>query len=482
MVTIATEFPVRPNISRAEFIAQVAAWLKGMKGSTIFENPDQESLGGDSTNLMSASGEELRVRELDDAGRLIAIGFRHDFPDQEGRIWRTETTLRWISDETHRALLRVRTQCVAKEQGAQLTIPKKPYLIKRFIQDNWTAKDGVWQVTDEPHWLNEHKDGLELANKIILGDSSFHLPVIYVSAVSDKQWSFSQDQIKKMAFDLGGLAHVIVEPSRSFSFALRDLCQGKNVYGGTIGVIMPGRGVIRRMHIGWRLSTALDLLSSVRDEIIIIRTQMPSIGWDWTELQEQAIRFRIRRDSDKLNKMEIEDLFNSEIENLQDHIKQLENDINQSRKLEKTINEGIIATDFISKIGFELYNGEILDRIRFAVCDCLSRAEQIGLDDRSKYLFNQIREKLAVSENLIELREELKRATRDQGEVAKKLVKVLVRLGFTEKSDNKHIRLDVSKNLPGVTSLTISKTPSEYRASENLRKQIEKSLGITKLK
>ena len=59
------------------------------------------------------------------------------------------------------------------------------------------------------------------------------------------------------------------------------------------------------------------------------------------------------------------------------------------------------------------------------------------------------------------------------------LTELLARHGYHEKSDNKHVRLEA--DLAGLDTITVSKTPSDDRGLKNLRKQVERTLGLTKL-
>ena len=90
MTVFATEFPVKSNVNRAAFVSEVIAWLRGMRDSSVLSSGSESDLDEENAVLRSSSGEELRVRELRQNDVWNAIGFRHDFPDGEGRLWRTE--------------------------------------------------------------------------------------------------------------------------------------------------------------------------------------------------------------------------------------------------------------------------------------------------------------------------------------------------------------------------------------------------------
>jgi hypothetical protein len=75
----------------------------------------------------------------------------------------------------------------------------------------------------------------------------------------------------------------------------------------------------------------------------------------------------------------------------------------------------------------------------------------------------------------------MKKATKDPKRVAGDLSKVLLRYGYREKSDNKHIRLEAKPGYEGLDAITVPKTPSDARGLLNLRKQVERTLGVTRL-
>lgn len=483
MTIFATEFPVTRSVcNRAAFVAQVVTWLKGISSSRIFEEPRYTDLDSDNSYLRATNGEELRLRELSRDGKLEAIGFRHDLPDNDARIWRTEATVKCALDADGQNLLRLRTQCIARDHRAFLETPRKPFLIKRFLEDRWGGQDVALKVSNGPIWLTPDSPSLDLARAITRGEATRNLPVIYVSATGSSTWLLSLDQLYKIAFDVGGVAHLVVEPNRDFSFALRDLTAGANAYGGTLAIAIPGRGIVRQFYLGWRLPNVSDIVEAIRAGVHSIRTQMPAEGWDWTELQEQALRLQRERDRNRLSTQETENLYQQEIINLQERISQLEAQL-AARAPEDAIqnDDALLPTSLTDRIGPQIYNGEISDRIRWSAKECLTRADQIGLDNRSKAILGAIVSNLPSSPGLAEFREDLKRATKDSARLAEQLTSLLIRHGYQKKSDKKHIKLEAKAEFAGLENITISKTPSDYRGLENMRKDIEKILGITKL-
>ena len=167
---------------------------------------------------------------------------------------------------------------------------------------------------------------------------------------------------------------------------------------------------------------------------------------------------------------------------MQERIRELEQQLSVSPAASLGTDEAEFSTDnLVKRVGPEIYSGEISDRLRFAAKTTLSVAEQIGLDARSKAILQRIVERLPASPALAELSKDLERATKDPKRVASELTSLLARHGYSEKSDNKHIRLEANKGFDGLDAITLPKTPSENRGLKNLRKQIARTLGITKL-
>ncbi|HYH17661.1 MAG TPA: hypothetical protein VD995_03485 [Azospirillum sp.] len=481
MMPFATEFPAKAVPNSAAFVAQVVSWLRGTNYSTVLDGASEADLDGEAPIIRAPSGEELRLRVLSQDGREQAIGFRHDFPDTEGRLWRTEMVVRRGTAVNGQDISRLRTQCIAREAGARLDTPRKPYLIKSVLHDGWGGIDRSLAVSDQPTWLSDDDEALALAQAVTAGEASRYLPVIYVSAAGPSRWSIEKNQIEKLAYDLGGVAHVLTEPDRNFSFRLRDATSGRNVYGGAIGISLPDHGIVRRFFLAGRLAAPRELLASLGEIAYAFRSQMPAEGWDWTELQEQALRQHRERERNRLSIGETQALYDEEIANLKDKISELAAQIEQYSLANTTKSDDSLLSDFIiNQIGPEIYPGEFMDRLREAVKSRCARADQDGLDKRSKAVLQKF-STLPPSAGLSELLEDLKRSTKDPNRLVSQLTDLLSRHGYQEKARNKHVRLEPQMGFEGLDTITVPTTPSDTRGLTNLRKQIERTLGINKL-
>lgn len=235
-------------------------------------------------------------------------------------------------------------------------------------------------------------------------------------------------RIEKLACDLGGVAHVIVEPDRAFSFELREETDARNAYGGTLGLSSPGQGIVRRYYLGWQIQDGAELATAVKAAASSLRSQMPAFGWDWSDLQEQALRAQRERDRNRLTKAESDQLYLEEIGNLQDKLRQVKQQLSLRPADSVGTDEGEFSNDnLVRRVGPEIYAGEISDRLRLAAKLTLSRAEQNGLDARSKTILQRVVDRLPVSPALAELSKDLERATKDPKRVASELTSLLRR-------------------------------------------------------
>src|SRR5690606_21637042 len=121
--------------------------------------------------------------------------------------------------------------------GTPIPRAKQPYIVKQLIRNLGGGEDGQLTVSDLP--ISLAPGDAELAASIISGEAKIGLPVVYVSVGNGGECYLDCRQLAKR---LCGLAHVVIEPDRKFSFEVRDLVDGENPYGGAIGVFWPQGG------------------------------------------------------------------------------------------------------------------------------------------------------------------------------------------------------------------------------------------------
>lgn len=493
MRVFATEFEVLPH-SKGEFVGLLMEWIKGMRDSSVFSDDHDYENDPNAPVLMGAKGDSLMLQDAQDpVSGNHGQGFRYDVPDGD-MIWRTEGVLSRVKGAEH-ALFRIRGQCLARNGLPELHDPNKPYLIKNLVADAKVCRDGLFTVQAAPHFLSNDTEGLECAALIVEGKSTTYLPVVYVSTLGGTDCQLSDGQIDKLAFDLGGVAHVVREPDRGFSFDLKDLVGGRNVFGGLIGVAVPGQGFVRLLRRHWEDEHSRDLFQAVSRTATSIRSQMASQGgWDWAHLQELHLR-KLRQEAksqpavvpdDKVWEALLadnEERWEKTMELKDSRIADLEQQLRELQLADAVVqSDGLLDDTFVQSVGPEVFGGEFSDRVLWAIRKVLGDAERLGLDDRSHAVLQAMSNNAEFSGRASGLSTELSKATRDKKRMAKHLGKLLPRYGFEEKSDKNHYRFEPRPGFLGLTTVTFAKTPSESRGLSNQKSQIENNLGLPALK
>lgn len=479
MRLFSTEFILRAEVDRAVFLAETRAWVGGMKRTDLFGKNCQETIDGDNARWVAPSGESLMLRALSDKSGLIAVGCRHDSPAPDGLHWRTEAVMRRGARGN---LLRVRAQCLSTRPLAVPETPKRTHLIRSLIENGRLADDGPLAVKCAAHRLDAGQESLDLAVAIALGTAGNMLPVVYCS-VADDGFPVAVDRdLNRLAMNLCGIAHVVVEPSRKFSFELRDRTDGRNVYGGTIGIALPNQGFMRRLFLGVSLPDTTQLIEAVREASSSLRTSMPSQGgWEWHDLQDAILGDQRLREKGRLSAQENEAIWQEELKTKEERVTELESEIKALKKAAQAApTEEVLALPGLALP--EIWSGEFSDRLSAALQFCVEKGEDSGWDDRSLAIFRAWLDLPSPPSELEEFRHELKGAARDGNRFNAAMKGLLARYGFADKSDNKHSRMEPQPNFPGLQSITITKTPGNRRGLENFVAQVEANLGVTRLK
>ncbi|HMO74020.1 MAG TPA: hypothetical protein PKD99_12275 [Sphingopyxis sp.] len=480
MLTAASEFPVKSSLTRSRFIAEVIAWLRGNQSSTVLDDRSDSELDSDFSRISNSAGEILEIREIASLNEgLPSIGFRHELPDKEGRKWVTEGVLSPIVGGG-KNLIRFRSQCIPNEVDAYLEIPKKPYLIKSLLRADLGDRDGEMIASDKPCLLSHERDGdYELATKMCLGRASDFLPIVYISAPLDDRDRLSLNDLEHLSDRLGGCAHVVVEPDSRFSWKIKESSGSANPYRGFVGIIAPKHGVIRRLSKGHVLPTNAHLKDAIIAIAREVTSRLPAQGMGWTDLQERALRSR--RDSMSAASMEpeLEELYKSELENKKLEINALYLEMSALSEKVSELSEyqnGIIASNLtfgnglVDRAGNEIYSGEFGDRI----LNVLTR--NINFENsREDFVVEAITKAARDSSGVVALRHSIRNAAKGGPD---SLIAVLEEHGYRLKSQDRHYVLEPLSGYGGLSIITLAKTPSEYRGTENAKAQVLRALGI----
>ncbi len=480
MTVFSTEFPVKRDISRADFAAAILAWIRGIQNSNVLAETSSQEFHDDDVWLETKNGETLSIKSYE-ADNILVFGARLEIPDNAGRRWRTECVYSVLNES---AFLRVRGQCVATSSTAHVLPPKKPVFITQSIDSSWAENDGNVPTKSTAHFLNE--DDVLCASGIFEGSQSVFLPIIYISRNNDDTLPINAD---RLASAVAGIAHVFVEPSRGFSFRLREALSGNNPYGGAVGIISPKGVQIARLFPRPDDSEGLSLASDCTTRVSEFMSGFAvSQGWEWQHLQEaqtRSLREKLLSPNDQSKELEeYIELFDAEVDAKDEQIQNLKNQLEIARSQAQTTpidTDQLIPSRLSQTIGTELYEGEFSDRLRRFLSFAIAKNCE-GLDRRTEEFIGKFLQKTSYSGRVITLIQQIKTASRDGKQVPKQLGGLLQGFGFSKSQDGKHLKFSPPSELFGIGQEMLPSTPSDsQRGGKNRGAEIIRAWGLSDL-
>ncbi len=170
--------------------------------------------------------------------------------------------------------------------AARLPVAKKPVVVRTLLHALGGGRDGELDVGENAYYLGNTE--IEKAAKLIVGDSECRLPIVYVSANFYGGYALDVD---RLANDLSGMAHVVVEPNRPFSLRLKLDANSENVYGGSVGIYWPDGGGRRSFFLGRTHETPSELAKAIFNEVrLALTNRRPLERCTWASVQEMVSR------------------------------------------------------------------------------------------------------------------------------------------------------------------------------------------------
>lgn len=466
MITFSTEFPLDPKNKASDVLRLACDWLAGSPHTLLPE---------DAFELIP--NDEIReVRAGSESATLAAVtAVDHEIAGLQYR--KLEDALEWVTSIVARhdgveTLFSLQLSCEALGTVARLPAPKKPYLIKQVLATLSGGSDGEVPVGDKPFLLTE--TDTDIAAALIRGEAKNRLPIIYVSADFRDQHVIDPSQFSTF---VSGLAHVVVEPSRTFSAALRPLVDGRNVYGGTIGVYWPQSSARTSYYLDRFSGDARAMQRAISDDLrVALANRRLSSGCTWSHLQEQLSRRRIERlrdagsasvddyvaafDADSKAKEALLAAADAEIVRLNADLKRISSKVGSS-------SAGLL------KLGKEhdLWPGEIRDLVVSVLHDSLRNMKD---GSRRQHVIADLLEANPQSTALASMAVEIKSALKTYRSMDAKTLSTLTGIGFTISEDGKHYKAIFRGDARYM--FTFPKTSSDHRAGRNVGSDITSTL------
>ena len=467
MIVFSSESPASRGKSIDDLLAVALEWLTGSPHYPWHAPEEFHPLPTNDIKEFERDGQTVWLAMLFEDRRSLG-GLRLQWIENRERQWTMEIV---GLEENQELLISVRLSCEFFAPGKRLPTPKKPYIIRQIFEKLGGGLDGPFEVQDEPHYLLENQ--LSLATEIIRGRCASRIPIVYVS-VDFNGYPFID--VQQTAIQLSGIAHVIVEPSRSFSTHLARETASKNPYGGTVAIVWPQSNGRQSRLKPSDFNDASDLTQELRKRIRDAWTTRTTHVATWATLRERIShrKFDELRKAGNENLEEYIAVFDADIRAKGDELRQAQNII---QSLQEEIQQLQARENSDSRIlpnpgeEQEFYPGEIADIVIASLTDHLSNTTP---GSRRNIVLQDLLKQNRLSDQPAKLKEEIKRCLATKAKITNQDLKKLENLGFEISSVGAHHKIRFAGD-PRFT-FTLHRTASDHRAGENIASDINKKL------
>lgn len=469
MLKFRTQFPIQSDVNIKLVLEGVYRWIKGSKHYKLESLIDNKRLLNDNDGFYEINGETLNYNFISNGSddERLGVEFIHT---NEKLSWMMHVIAiknansAWISIETH---------CDAKDAGTKIPESKRPILIDRILELLQFGRDGSIDTIIYPHNLLDAE--IDLAKAIVLNEANNIMPVVYLSATPLSRHSTNPSILAKK---LAGMAHVFVEPNRTFSNRLRLETNSQNPFGGQIGIFWPDSGAREILNrYGMSSDEFINEIAINIQKRLLVKVLKQNLSWN--SFQRGLSQYRISEVTKKNEQNEIEqnelvsEWLKEKDEKYQENEKTWKSIVDEleseKERLYKEIqrleaNESRVLSGQILKKGNEdqLYPDEFLS-IFSDILDAATDNVQIG--NRRYDVLKSLRDANPRPDCIKQRNEKLKEIMHDYNGLNTKKRMALEQLGFDILEDGKHYKLTLNHDCR--YSVALAKTPSDNRGAMN---------------
>jgi hypothetical protein len=464
VLSFAAEFPVSASCRNADFIDVIKNWILGSP-HVRFKSEDIQDIPLDKEWRHSDLNHYLETL-IFSAGENDTAAVRFKITDA-GIDWITDIVFsRVVSD----AWVSVRTSRESAHPAISLPPAKKPIVVRALLEGLTAGNDGALLVRPEAHALTNND--IDLASKLIAGEAGCRLPIVYVSAGFSRKYSID---FSALAHDLAGLAHVVVEPNRPFSYRLKIEVSSQNVYGGDVGIYWPDGSARRSLFSDRFFEDRKSLKKSIGDEIRkSLLNRRPLYRCTWAAAQEayskRAIEYLQATGSIAVDKY-IE-AFDTEAKAKAIQLSDAEREIARlNAEIKRYEAQSASGSGGILQYGDErdFFDGELVEIVLSTLALTVN---QLQSDGRRRHVIQSLIEKNSVGASLDARREKIKELLRDYRKMNSTIKGGLEDLGFSVTEDGKHYKLCYFDD--DRYTFSLAKTGSDHRGGLNSASDISK--------
>lgn len=456
MLTFNTQFPINSSRSIGDLLETIKTWQINSPHTTL---PKEEIKNISQTEDATIKNQNESLQTLIiHKEKSSLLGAKHT-TIQDSVRWTTEIT---GSKKEYSFWISIQVSCDNSLPTHKIPNTKKPHIIKLILEHLGGGFDGDLKVQKQATELNSKQ--IDIAKSIIIGESSNLMPTVYVSATNEDKPLVN---VEKLAYHLSGMAHLLVEPNRDFSFNLKYETAQNNAYGGAVAIYWP-EGLGRYLFLPWGKYESPEQIELETQQVIrsALLSMRPLKECTWQYVTEQKTRTAIEALKSK-GSVEIDQyiaLFDSETASLREEISKLERENHRLKSQAFARNSENEQVDLlVPSAETDLYHGEhqdiiieALESLASSIPDKCRRKKDVikGILDKNK--------KVDAKLNIIKT---IKDILSNYQKMDEKTKRTLERLGFTITSDGTHYKLLF--NSDSRYPIIIAKTPSDFRAGKN---------------
>ena len=332
-----------------------------------------------------------------------------------------------------------------------------------------------------PHFIS--KNNYQLLLDIVNDVRSYNLPIVYVSKTLSND---TPVDVYKLAYDLKGVAHVLVQEDVDSNDIIEDLNEDVIEVGGSIGLYFQSDMINNRTvlyHNGFDSNT---IRQGIVKAVVNFTNQQsidPLYTWDGVLTSLLRDRFesqKAKRTKAERTKEETEELLDSfsndfdalteENGRLRSSISDLEQELAYYRDIfnSKQDSDSSFMSSGSEK---EFFQGEKKEFVLSVLSDSLQNIQD---GTRKKHIIQDIIQQNDSENILNHKRDQIKRLLTNYSGLNGKLKQELKQLGFTVTEEGKHYKLTYFDD--NRYTITMAKTPSDGRAGKNNVSEINKKL------
>jgi hypothetical protein len=465
-INFSTEFPIDPNKSIEDVVRLACAWVSGSPHTKIAKE-DLSEIPIDAEKIVTSEFERVSIATAN--GGEFDIGGLNHSRNENGLEW-TTSIVSLKTSSSH--LLSLQVSCEAMNTAVRLPPPKKPYFIRQALTSLGGGMDGEIPVTDKPFRLSEGESNIAAA--LINGLAHNKLPIVYVSAGFDGNLMINPEELAQY---VSGMAHVISEPSREFSYQVKMLTNSRNAFGGTVCVYWP-ESLARKSYFmdATRPNARAIQLEIAKDIRLALANRRLRSNCTWAHLKEiiSRKRFDLLKSQGSTALQEYIDVFDAELAAKDGKLFEAEQEISRLQAETRRLTAATHPTgQGLLVLGKEqdLYAHELHDVVITALQEALRSCRE---DSRRQHILTDLLAANHEQSDRHTLENEIKALFKTYRDMDAPTRSALTRLGFNISEDGKHYKVIFQGD--GRYTFTLPKTSSDHRAGKNIASDINNVL------